>query len=45
MKSLYIFLDERRLDTGIRISCENFSRYDRIETLPIYAVSRLVDPK
>ncbi len=42
MKSLYIFLDERNLDTGIRISSENFSRYDRIETLPIYAVGRLV---
>lgn len=42
MKSLYIFLDERSLDTGIRISSENFCRYDRVKTLPIYAVSRLL---
>jgi predicted AAA+ superfamily ATPase len=44
MKSLYIFLDERNLDTGIRVSSENFSTYDRIESLPIYTVSRLVKP-
>ena len=42
MRSLYIFLDERNLDTGIRISNENYTMYDRVKTLPIYAVSRLL---
>lgn len=43
MKSLYIFLDERNLDRGIRVSSENFYRYDRIDTIPIYAASRLAN--
>ena len=45
MKSLYIFLEERNIVTGIRVSSENFSKYERIETVPIYAVSRLVPPQ
>ncbi|HUU05667.1 MAG TPA: ATP-binding protein [Patescibacteria group bacterium] len=43
MQSLHIFLDERNLSTGIRISAENFSRYDKIITIPLYAASRAYD--
>jgi hypothetical protein len=32
MQSLHIFLNERNLSKGIRISAENFSHYDKITT-------------
>jgi predicted AAA+ superfamily ATPase len=41
MQSLHLFLKERNLDRGLRISHENFSQYDKIKTIPIYAVSRI----
>jgi predicted AAA+ superfamily ATPase len=40
MQSLHIFLNERTLANGVRISAENFSRYNKILTIPLYAVSR-----
>jgi len=40
MQSLHIFLNERNLSTGVRISAENFSRYDKIQTIPLYAAAR-----
>ncbi len=40
MQSLHIFLNERNLCKGVRISAENFSRYDKITTIPLYAASR-----
>ncbi len=40
MQSLHIFLDERNLSKGIRMSAENFSRFDKIITIPLYAASR-----
>jgi predicted AAA+ superfamily ATPase len=40
MQSLHIFLNERNLAKGIRISAENFSRYDKIINIPLYAASR-----
>jgi predicted AAA+ superfamily ATPase len=40
MQSLHIFLSERNLSKGIRISTENFSRYDKIIAIPLYAASR-----
>ncbi|TFG74755.1 MAG: DUF4143 domain-containing protein, partial [Chrysiogenales bacterium] len=43
MQSLHIFLDERNLSKGVRISAENFSRYDKIVTIPLYAASRAYD--
>ncbi len=42
MQSMFIFLNERNLDWGYRISQENFSRYDKIRTIPIYAVNRVL---
>lgn len=41
MQSLHLFLKERNLDCGLRISHENFSQYDKIKTIPIYAVKRI----
>lgn len=41
MQSLHLFLAERNLDVGLRISHENFSQYDKIRTIPIYAVNRI----
>jgi len=29
---------------GIRVSLENFAAYDRVQTIPMYAASRLVQP-
>ncbi|MBI3270242.1 MAG: AAA family ATPase [Planctomycetes bacterium] len=41
MQSLRLFLDERGLTRGIRASLENFSRYERVEVIPLYAIARL----
>lgn len=41
MQSLHLFLEERKLDHGLRISGENFALYHKIKTLPLYAVSRI----
>jgi len=42
MKSMHMFLDERKLNLGIRLSLENFSTYGKIMTYPIYCTSLLV---
>ncbi|MCP5048890.1 MAG: ATP-binding protein [bacterium] len=41
MQSLHLFLTERNLSRGLRISAENHAVYDNIQTLPIYAVSNI----
>jgi len=41
MQSLFIFLQEKRLNRGIRICIENFSAYDKIEVYPLYAIENL----
>ena len=39
---MHMFLEERALERGGgRISLENFSRYEKIETCPLYAMQRL----
>ncbi len=40
MQSMYIFLNERNLQKGIRLSQENFGVYDSIQTIPIYATEK-----
>ncbi len=40
MQSLHLFLEARNLPYGLRISGENFSAYNKIKTLPLYAVSQ-----
>ncbi|MEI6209859.1 MAG: AAA family ATPase [Desulfuromonadales bacterium] len=42
MQSLHLFLTERNLQKGIRISTENFAEYGPISTIPLYAVSRIL---
>ena len=41
MQSLNLFIQEKKSPEGIRISLENFSQYDKIKVVPLYAVSNL----
>ncbi len=41
MQSLYVFLNEKKLPTGIRCSLENFNQYDQIEVYPLYAIKNI----
>ena len=41
MQSLLLFMKERELRHGIRVSLENFGRVGDIEILPLYAIHRL----
>ncbi len=42
MQSLNLFINEKNLTTGIRISLENFSQYGNIRVIPLYAISNLI---
>ena len=42
MQSLFIFLEEKRIKKGIRTSLENFSKYEKIDVIPVYAISNLL---
>jgi len=44
MQSMHLFLEERRLSVGIRISTENFSEYGVIKTIPLYAAGTILSP-
>ena len=37
MQSLHIFMKERDIKRGLRVSHENFADYEKISTLPLYA--------
>lgn len=41
MQSLRMFLHEKKISTGTRVSMENFSQYDNIRVIPLYAISSL----
>ena len=41
MKSLRIFLNEKKSHYGIRTSMENFASYDNIRVYPLYTISNL----
>ena len=41
MQSLYVFLEEKRVSLGVRVSLENFSHYGKIDVYPLYAVGNL----
>ncbi|MBT3495625.1 MAG: AAA family ATPase [Candidatus Marinimicrobia bacterium] len=43
MQSMFLFLNSKNLDRGIRLSLENYSRNDRIENIPLYAIKSLLD--
>ena len=42
MQSMYIFLEEKKVKTGIRLSLENFSKYQQIKAMPLYAIKNLL---
>ena len=42
MQSLYIFMETKKADKGIRVSQENFSTYQNIDVYPLYAVENLL---
>ena len=42
MQSLYVFMEQKHLDRGIRTSLENFGTYNQIEIFPLYALSNLI---
>ena len=41
MQSLFIFLEEKKIKKGIRTSLENFSGFEKIDVIPVYAISNL----
>lgn len=41
MQSLHLFLKEKNLPFGVRVSLENFSVYKGVKVLPLYAISNL----
>lgn len=41
MQSMYLYLNEKSIATGTRVSLENFCQYDRINVVPLYAVANL----
>jgi predicted AAA+ superfamily ATPase len=43
MQSLYLFLKEKNLSQGFRLSLENFSVINEVKILPIYAVKNIAD--
>lgn len=42
MQSMYLFLEEKKLKKGVRVSMENFSEYENISVYPLYAVSNIL---
>lgn len=42
MQSLWLFLKEKQIDHGVRISLENFNQYGNIKVFPLYAVNNLL---
>nr|NQU91304.1 ATP-binding protein [Bacteroidota bacterium] len=42
MQSMYLFLNEKHRNMGIRVSNENFSHYSNIDVYPLYAVSNII---
>jgi len=41
MQSMYLFMDEKKSRYGVRLSLENFTEYEKVKVLPLYAVSNI----
>jgi len=41
MQSMYLFLNEKNLEKGFRLSLENFAEFEKVEVCPLYAVDLL----
>lgn len=37
MQSLFLFLHEKKIQKGIRLSLENYAKYEKVEVVPLYA--------
>ncbi len=44
MQSLYLFLEEKKVPFGVRISMENFSAIEKVKICPLYGVQNLFLP-
>jgi predicted AAA+ superfamily ATPase len=42
MQSLFLFLNEKKLEYGVRTSIENFAQYDKVKVYPLYAISNII---
>jgi predicted AAA+ superfamily ATPase len=43
MQSLYIFLKEKSIKEGVRLSLENFSEIEKVKIMPLYAIKNLME--
>ncbi len=43
MQSLYIFLEEKKITQGVRLSLENFSEIEKVKIMPLFAVNNLIN--
>ena len=43
MQSMFIFMETHRSKYGIRTSLENFTEYEKIKIIPLYAVYKIQD--
>jgi predicted AAA+ superfamily ATPase len=41
MQSMYLFMNEKKSSFGIRVFLENFSEFENVKVIPLYAVSNL----
>jgi len=41
MQSLFLFLESKKIGTGVRTSLENFGTMERVEIYPLYAICSL----
>jgi hypothetical protein len=41
MQSMFLFMDEKKSRYGVRLSLENFTEYEKVKVLPLYAVSNI----
>ncbi|MEI8100701.1 MAG: ATP-binding protein [Bacteroidota bacterium] len=41
MQSMFLFMDEKKSDWGVRLSLENFTEFDQVKVMPLYAVFNL----
>lgn len=41
MQSMWLFMNEKKTEFGIRTSLENFSEYDKIKVYPLYAIGNV----
>ncbi len=42
MQSMYLFLEEKKANIGVRFSLENFSEIEKIKICPVYAVRNFI---